>query len=85
MPYRLDVTSPPLDAADVPENPLRSFRMWMLAHGFIEQPRSHQFRPDRMDHLTCGVLGPGGPLPIAMAATVAILLLLAFAETLLVG
>ena len=47
------------DSGNVPGNPLRSYRMSMLAHGFLQdEARTGEMRPDANQSLTYSV----GPL-----------------------
>ena len=44
------------DDGNVPENPLRSYRMSMLAHGFVDQPESAEFMLDESDPMSYSVV-----------------------------
>ena len=41
---------------NVPGNPLRSYRMSMLAHGFVDQPESTEFMLDESDPMSYSVV-----------------------------
>lgn len=41
-------------------NPLRSYRMSMLAHGFVDQPDDAEFTLDESDPMTYGVVRTRG-------------------------
>ena len=45
-----------LDGSNVPGNPLRSFRMSMLAHGFVDRTTTGGFKLDQSDRLTYGIV-----------------------------
>ena len=45
-----------LDDGNVPGNPLRSYRMSMLAHGFVDQSKSSEFMLDESDPMTYSVV-----------------------------
>ena len=44
------------DDGNVPGNPLRSYRMSMLAHGFVDQPESTEFVLDESDPMSYSVV-----------------------------
>ena len=44
------------DDGNVPGNPLRSYRMSMLKHGFIDQPDSTEFVLDESDPMSYSVV-----------------------------
>ena len=44
------------DDGNVPGNALRSYRMSMLAHGFVDQPDSDEFMLDESDPMSYGVV-----------------------------
>jgi hypothetical protein len=52
--------SPPVDSSNVPGNPLRSYRMSMLAHGFVDQPDDAEFTLDESDPMNYGVVRTRG-------------------------
>ena len=54
-----------LDGSSVPGNPLRSFRMSMLAHGFVDRSTTVDFRRDDSDRLTYGIVRRFNAPPIA--------------------
>jgi hypothetical protein len=60
----------PLDAGDTPGNPLRSLRMSMLAHGFVQKDQRGEYELDEHDPLAYGLVRPGGRMPVAALVTV---------------
>jgi hypothetical protein len=44
------------DDGNVPGNPLRSYRMSMLAHGFVDQAESPEFTLDESDPMSYSVV-----------------------------
>ena len=44
------------DDGNVPGNPLRSYRMSMLAHGFVDQSESREFMLDESDPMSYSVV-----------------------------
>jgi len=44
------------DEGNVPGNPLRSYRMSMLSHGFVDQPDSAEFMLDESDPMSYSVV-----------------------------
>jgi hypothetical protein len=54
--YADDPSRPRLDSSNVPGNPLRSFRMSMLAHGFVDRASHNEFELDESDPVTYGVV-----------------------------
>ena len=44
------------DDGNVPGNPLRSYRMSMLSHGFVDQPDSTEFMLDESDPMSYSVV-----------------------------
>ena len=71
-----------LDGSDVPGNPLRSFRMEMLAHGFVDRATTAGFGVDESDRLALGIVRrfKAGPIAgtIAMGIVVAMVIVAAF-------
>lgn len=54
-----------LEGSNVPGNPLRSFRMSMLAHGFLDRDKTADFRLDESDRLTYGIVRRVEAVPMA--------------------
>ena len=62
-----------LDGSNVPGNPLRSFRMSMLAHGFVDRTKTADFKLDDSDRLTYGIVRRFRAAPIAGAIIMGII------------
>lgn len=73
MAHRSDSSGAPVKGS-VPGNPLRTYRMSMLAHGFVDQPDRSEFELDDTDPIAYGLVRKGGRLPVAAAVTVGLLL-----------
>lgn len=74
-----------LDGSNVPGNPLRSYRMSMLAHGFVDDDGGKGFDFDESDPITYAVMRRGGPVPIVAAVVLVIVVLLVLGAALLFG
>ena len=60
----------------MPGNPLRSYRMSMLAHGFVDTPDEDTFELDDTDPVTSSVVRlRGSPLPAAAYLAIAAVIL----------
>lgn len=68
MSGRFRRTSP--ERGNVPGNPLRSYRMSMLAHGFVEESERGEFALDDSDPVTYSVVRLRGK-PLTAAACIA--------------
>ena len=68
----------PLDSGNDPGNPLRSYRMSMLSHGFLPDAdaKRHEMKPDEAESLTYSV-GPLHRTASPLRVTVALLSLVA--------
>ncbi len=69
-----------VDSGNVPGNPLRSYRMSMLAHGFVQgvEETAAEMRPDDHESLTYSV-GPPRRRVSLVSALVALAVLVALA------
>lgn len=85
MGNRSDPAGAPADSGNVPGNPLRSYRMSMLAHGFVQHDGSVEFELDESDPINYGVVRRGGRVPMATAITVAVLLVVLVVAGYLLG
>ncbi len=85
MGKRSDPAGAPADFGNVPGNPLRSYRMSMLSHGFVEHDGRVGFELDESDPINYGVVRRGGRVPVAAAITVAVLLIMLVAAGYLLG
>lgn len=78
MPRRQRSHGTPLDSGNHPGNSLRSYRMSMLAHGFVDESDHKAFKPDDVDPLSYGVVRfRGGRIPVVAAIAVAVLVAIA--------
>lgn len=84
MEYRPDSSEAPVKGS-VPGNPLRTYRMSMLAHGFVDQPDRSDFEPDDTDPIAYGVVRKGGRIPTVAAITVGLLLVVLIGAGFLLG
>ena len=74
----------PVEDSNVPGNPLRSYRMSMLAHGFIDRDSDDEFTLDETDPMSYSVVRlRKTPVTIASIAALVILILLIAAFVLL--
>jgi len=63
-------SGPPIESSNVPGNPLRSYRMSMLAHGFVDDSDSSDFSLDESDPMSYSVVRIRNQnLPIALGIT----------------
>jgi hypothetical protein len=46
----------PVDSGNIPGNPLRSYRMSMLSHGFVDPSNNNDFELDESDSLSYSVI-----------------------------
>lgn len=77
MPNRRRTVRVPLDYGNPADKRLSSYRMSMLAHGFVEEPDSEEFVPDE-GPLSYAVVALGRGWSVALvAAVVAIVVVLA--------
>ncbi len=66
-----------VDSGNVPENPLRPFRMAMLSHGFVpeDESRTNEMRPDKNESLTYSVVPlRSSTSPVPALITLAVLI-----------
>ena len=74
------------DDGNVPGNPLRSYRMSMLAHGFVDQPESSEFMLDESDPMSYSVVRTrGGQLHAAWLLSAIILVVGVVGAVVLLG
>jgi hypothetical protein len=56
MPHRDDPSGAFVETGNVPGNPNRSYRMSMLAHGFVDDGDRPEFTQEDTDRMTYGVV-----------------------------
>jgi hypothetical protein len=61
------------DGSNVPGNPLRSYRMSMLAHGFVDETSAAGFELDESEPMTYGVVRRHGYVPMAGTIVMALM------------
>ena len=77
MGHRYDSSGAWVESGNVPGNPNRSFRMSMLAHGFVDDSQRPEFTLDESDPMSYGVVRwrmtrrRGGGNPLVLGATIA--------------
>ncbi len=75
---------PSIEGSNVPGNPLRSYRMSMLAHGFVDSGSDDEFALDETDPMSYSVVRiRKAPVTVASVIAAVILLLLIGAVVLL--
>ena len=74
MPNRKRVNRVPLDYGNTPANPLSSYRMSMLSHGFLPTEDGQEYLPDESGPMTYGVvlLRKGGSVALVVVVVVLI-------------
>lgn len=65
-----------LESANTPGNPLRSYRMSMLAHGFVDQQATDDFAPDETDPMAYGVVRRSRNVPVGSAVFLVVVILI---------
>jgi hypothetical protein len=71
------------ESGNVPGNPLRSYRMSMLSHGFVDQTDDTDFTLDESDPMSYGVVRVRGGHVRGLLLSGAILLVVAVAVIIL--
>lgn len=68
------------DSGNHAGNSLRSYRMSMLAHGFVDEPDGAEFKSDESDPMSYGVVRlRGSQLSVVVVITLAVVAALAVA------
>lgn len=76
MPDGHHQSGPPIESSNAPGNPLRSYRMSMLAHGFVDDSNSSDFILDESDPMSYSVVRMRSQTtPIALRISAIVLLI----------